>query len=55
MRRPRAAARHCRTRAGPGIMLTGTKTGPRGAFAGLGQDAAGNARNNHVPGSLAWT
>jgi hypothetical protein len=31
-------------RAAPGIMLTGTTTGPGGAFPGLGQAGAGNAR-----------
>ncbi len=33
-----------RTRAASGIMLTGTTTGPGGAFPGLGQAGAGNAR-----------
>ena len=33
-----------RTRAALGIMLTGTTTGPGGAFPGLGQAGAGNAR-----------
>ena len=34
-----------RTRAASGIMLTGTTTGPGGAFPGLGQAGAGNARD----------
>ena len=33
-----------RSRAASGIMLTGTTTGPGGAFPGLGQAGAGNAR-----------
>ena len=33
-----------RSRAALGIMLTGTRTGPGGAFPGLGQAGAGNAR-----------
>ena len=33
-----------RSRAVPGIMLAGTTTGPGGAFPGLGQAGAGNAR-----------
>ena len=32
-----------RSRAASGIMLTGTTTGPGGAFPGLGQAGAGNA------------
>jgi hypothetical protein len=43
------------TRAVPGIMLTGTTTGPWGAFTGLGQEGAGNTRLDRVPGSLAWS
>ena len=54
-RRPRVAARHCHSRAGPGIMLAGITTGAWGAATGLGQATAGNARGNQVPGSLAWT
>jgi hypothetical protein len=33
-----------RSRAASGIMLTGIMTGPGGAFPGLGQAGAGNAR-----------
>src|SRR5581483_1935272 len=55
MRRLRAAARHCRSRAGPGIMPTSITTGLWGASTGLGQASADNACANHVPGSLAWT
>ena len=54
MRCLRVAVRHRCTRAVPGIMLTGTTTGPWGAATGLGQETTGNARSNHVPGSLAW-
>jgi len=52
---PQAAARHRRFRAGPGIMLAGTRTGPWGAATGLEQVTAGNTRGIQVPGSLAWT
>ena len=52
---PRVEVRHLRSRAVPGIMLAGTKTGPWGAFTGLGQETTGNARGNRVPGSLAWS
>jgi hypothetical protein len=55
MRCPRVAARHCCARAAPGIMLTGTTTGPWGASTGLGQGMVGNTHANHVPGSLAWS
>ena len=40
----RARTDTLRTRAASGIMLTGTTTGPGGAFPGLGQAGAGNAR-----------
>ena len=54
MRYPRVAVRHRCSRAVPGIMLTGTTTGPWGASTGLGQRSVGNTHANHVPGSLAW-
>ena len=44
-----------RSRAASGIMLAGTKTGVGGAAPGLGQEGAGNARLDRVPGSLAWS
>ena len=40
----RARTDTLRTRAASGIMLTSTTTGPGGAFPGLGQAGAGNAR-----------
>ena len=43
----------CHSRAALGIMLAGIKTGAWGAATGLGQETPGNARGNHVPGSLA--
>jgi hypothetical protein len=48
-----------RTRAALGIMLTGTTTGPGGAFPGLGQAGAGNARGTVRDlrprlGELSW-
>jgi hypothetical protein len=44
-----------RSRAAPGIMLAGITTGAWGAATGLGQECAGNAREDHVSGSLAWS
>ena len=44
-----------RSRAVPGIMLSGTTAGVWGASTGLGQARAGNARRTRVPGSLAWS
>ena len=44
-----------RSRATSGIMSAGMTTGARGASAGLGQEKAGNARQDRVPGNLAWS
>ena len=44
------SASKLRTRAGPGIMLAGTKTGTWGAATGLGQATAGNARRHELAG-----
>ena len=44
-----------RARAAPGIIHAGTTAGAGGAFPGLGQETADNARRDHVPGCLAWS
>jgi hypothetical protein len=44
-----------RVRAAPGIIHAGTMAGAGGAFPGLGQVKAGNARRIQVPGSMAWS
>ena len=44
-----------RTRAALGIIHAGITTGAGGAFPGLGQARAGNARRIRVPGSMAWS
>ena len=38
-----------------GIILFGTTAEAWGASTGLGQEKAGNARRNRVPGSMAWS
>ncbi len=52
VRCPRAGFAN-RSRAASGIMLSGITTGVWGAATGLGQESAGNAREDRVPGSLA--
>ena len=42
-------------RAALGMIPFGMTTEARGAFAGLGQERAGNARLDQVPGSMAWS
>jgi hypothetical protein len=52
---PRGRNDTVRSRAAPGIMSAGITTGAWGAATGLGQESAGNARADRVPGNLAWS
>ena len=44
-----------RSRAASGIIHAGTTAGAGDAVPGLGQERAGNARLDRVPGSMAWS